>query len=335
MEKQVLGKFRRIISARRDAFLAWLKLDPERKKIHLGGIPEKEVEKVIDEHNSALDRIESGDFGCCTECDGDVEPEMLELDFTACVCLDDYSEAQKRILEKDLELAAKVQRQLLPYTIPDMEGIQIAAHTEPAHVVGGDYFDFFSYTDGDQGVVIADVMGKGLSASMLMSNLQASLRILGPEYASLSPLANRLNKLFCNNLKSISFITLFLLRIDKKNRVIHYCNAGHNPAIYRKSNGKTLWLKPTGPAIGLTSSASYRSEELPFESGDLLLMYTDGLIEAQNNAGNEFGKGRLGNYVKEHSEESADSFLGGLRKEVKDFAQTFQDDMTIVVIKII
>lgn len=334
MNKKNLDKFRRAVTEHRDVLTTLIKSDSESKKNHLGGASVKEVKEVVSEHNNAIERIDHGEFGTCKECSGKVEAERLELDFTTCVCLDCYSDSQKRVLERDLELAAKVQRQLLPYYVPDLPDVQIAAHTEPAHVVGGDYFDFFSYPDGSQGVVIADVMGKGLSASMLVSNLQASLRILGPEYSELNSLAKRLNELFLHNVKLISFISMFLVRIDEEAGMLHYCNSGHNPAVRWEAASETIhWLRPTGPAVGLTRSASFKSKELPFSCGDILLLYTDGLVEARNSQDDEFGKERLETYVKEHVHQPADTFLTGLRKTAKSFAGEFHDDVTLVVIK--
>jgi serine phosphatase RsbU (regulator of sigma subunit) len=213
--------------------------------------------------------------------------------------------------------------------------MEIAAYTEPARVVGGDYFDFFSYPDEAQGIVVADVMGKGLSASMLMSNLQASLRILGPEHPNPDTLAARLNELFRNNLKLISFISVFLARIDAEARLVRYCNAGHNPAIWWEAASGTIhWLKPTGPAIGLTKSAKFKSKELQCGTGDLLLLYTDGLVEARNIRDEEFGKESVATYVKENYQQPANLFLTGLRETAKQFAGKFDDDMTLMVIKI-
>lgn len=334
MNKNILDKFRYSLTEHREALVAWMGTNSESKEIQLGGASVQEVEKEVCRHNDVISRIDAGAFGTCTECLGEVETERLELDFTTCVCLDCYSDSQKRLLERDLELAAKVQRQLLPYYVPALPGVQIAAHTEPAQVVGGDYFDFFSYPDGSQGIVIADVMGKGLSASMLVSNLQASLRILGPEYTEPHSLAKRLNELFRHNVKLISFISLFLVRIDEKNGILHYCNAGHNPAARWEAASQTIhWLKPTGPAIGLTSSASFKLKEVPFSPGDLLLLYTDGLVEAGDPGENEFGKERVAAYVNEFAHLPADTFLNGLRERAKDFAGEFHDDVTLVVIK--
>lgn len=329
-----MDKFRHVLTEHRDTLAAWMNSDTRDKEIHLGGAPAQEVEAVVLEHNEAIKRIDCGEFGTCCECSGKIETGRLELDFTTNVCLDCYSDSQKRLLEKDLQLAAKVQRQLLPYYVPDMPGISIAAHTEPAQVVGGDYFDFFSCPGGGQGVIVADVMGKGLAASMLMSNLQASLRILGCEYDEMDALAKRLNELFRHNVKLISFISMFLVRIDEKAGNLHYCNAGHNPALrWEAASGAVEWLRPTGPAVGLTRSAVFRAKDFPFSPGDMLLLYTDGLVEARNPQNEEFGKERLEAYVREHVHQPAEAFLAGLRKTAKDFTGEFHDDITLVAIK--
>ncbi|MCP4154722.1 MAG: SpoIIE family protein phosphatase, partial [bacterium] len=259
MDKKFLNQFRHVLTEHRDALLAWLASDSNSKELRLGGVPIEEVRQVISGHDDVIVNIDSGEFGQCEACGAEVSPELLELDFNKKVCLECYSEEQKRELEKDLELAARVQQQLLPNAVPEVPGVGIAACTEPARVVGGDYFDFFSYDSGAQGFVIADVMGKGLQASMLMSNIQASLRILGPEYTCMHSLTTRLNELFRSNLKLVSFITMFLARLDAGTGVLQYCNAGHNPPLlWEAASGSFQWLKPTGPAIGLTKSACFK-----------------------------------------------------------------------------
>ncbi len=337
MDDTTLERFRHTLTKHRDTLLEWINTDSHHKDVHLGGANSKDVFQVITELKDALKRIDSGEFGQCKECNGEVAPERLELDFTTCVCLDHYSEDQIHALENDLELAAKVQHQLLPGYIPSLPGIQIALHAEPARIVGGDYYDFFQYNSGNaQGIALADVMGKGLPASILMSNLQASLRILGPEHDELHALAVRLNELFRYNLTLIRFITIFLVKLDADAGILHYCNAGHNPPLWwQAASGSIRWLKPTGPAIGLTHDPQYTSKTLHLDSGDLLLLYTDGLIEARNPNGEEFGEQRLASYVKDHINEPGDDFLTGLQKAAKKFAGRFHDDITLLVINIL
>lgn len=334
MTPKISQNFRSKLSNRRDMLLRWLKAEPAHQNVNLGNVKIEDAEKLISQHDNALRRIDNGKFGQCSQCNGEVEPERLELDFTTEVCLAHYSEAQIRQLERDLELAAKIQQHLLPRTTPSLPGMQIAVHSKPAQIIGGDYFDFFNCPDGAQGVAIADVMGKGLSASMLMANLQASLRILGPEYDELHELATRLNELFRYNIKLMSFISLFLARIDMKKDMIHYCNAGHHPAFWwQAASGTSQWLEPTGPAIGLTHDGGFSSRSIQFERGDLLLLYTDGLIEAKNTDGEEFGEERLSEFVKRHFDFTADDFLLKLLNHTALFAAGFDDDITLLVIK--
>lgn len=338
MDDKTLKQFRENLTQHRNALLEWYNSDSSEKNIHLGGSDMDEVLRVIEKLDGALGRIDQGNYGKCTECTdgGEVEIERLGQDFTTSVCIGHYSEEQIRDLERDLELAAKVQRQLLPRYVPTLPGIEIAAYSEPAHIVGGDYYDFFRCQDGLQGIVIADVMGKGLAASMLMSNLQASLRILGPEYGQPHQLIARLNELFRYNLKLIRFISIFLARVDAGSGRLQYCNAGHHPPLRWNAAAQSVHrLKPTGPAIGLLHQAEYRTETVDFGSGDLLLLYTDGLVEARNAEGEEFGENRLADFLISGAQKKAGDFLSGLRETLKAFSgKEFQDDITMMAIKI-
>ncbi len=334
MDQKNIQKFHNALSQHRDKLLDWLNSDGNDKGLHLGGHSTQEVLKAVSELKEALESIEHGNFGECEVCHETVEPELLELDYTQCVCLSHYPEEQIRALENDLELASKVQRELLPCCVPALQDIQIAFYAEPARIVGGDYFDFFAFKNGHQGVAIADVMGKGLPASMLMSNLQASLRILGPQYNELNSLMEKLNELFQRNLKLIRFITIFLAAIDAKTGTVEYCNAGHHPPVFWEASTKNIhWLQPTGPAIGLTRDAQFQSDVINIKAGDLLVLYTDGLVESRNNNGEEFGEDRLASFVRENHHKSTDDFIKDLRDEAAGFAKKFHDDLSLLAIK--
>src|SRR5262249_34364665 len=153
------------------------------------------------------------------------------VDYTASVCIDHYTDDQRRKLENELQLSQKVQKALLPQQVPDLPGLELAAYSQPARIVGGDYFDFFKFKNGSPGFVIAAVMGKGVAASLLMASLQASLRILVTEEDSPAEVARRLNQLFCHNINLAKFVTLFLARYEPESRTLYYCNAGHNPPL--------------------------------------------------------------------------------------------------------
>lgn len=340
MESGTIDKFRESLQLHRDNLVGWLRSKRPNLKRLLGDetVPlsreKMESQLVVGKIEQALQQIEGGEFGKCALCDGEVEVERLALDFTTCVCLEHYSEAQIRDLENDLELAAKVQRHLLPAEVPKVSGIQLAVRSEPARIVGGDYFDFFPFRRKLQGLTIADVMGKGLPASMLMSNLQASLRILGPDNSELDQTATRLNELFRYNLKTIRFITLILAAIDTENSILHYCNAGHNPPLLlKKDTTEFVFLQPTGPAIGLLSEPIFYTKQIKFGPGDILLLYTDGLTEARNGQ-EEFGEKRLQTHVLQHREKTTEQILAGLFREIRAFSTGESDDLTAILIKI-
>ncbi len=334
MDKKTIDRFREVIRDRRNFLKSWINNPENSKRIDDSIENTDNIDAVIHTHDKALADIDSEKFGICVECSQDVEIERLEIDFTTCVCLDHYSEEQKRRLEYDLELAAKIQRQLLPSKIPTLGNIDFAVYTDPAQIVSGDYFDFFPCNDGIMGLIVADVMGKGLSSSMLMSNLQASIRILGPEHRQLDRLVKRLNELFRYNIQLKSFISAFAGRIDTNVKTFQYCNAGHNPAIYRHNNsGITEFLKPTGPAVGLSSKSSYQSKELKYQPGDISVIYTDGLTEARNKNGEEFGLERLSEIIEYNSGKSANDLLKKIHRSVLEFAGKFTDDVTMMVIK--
>lgn len=335
MNDEQINIFQDNISQHRDELLKWLNSDSDDKNIHLGTSKVSEVLQIVSELKDVLEKIEQKKYGICEVCHGKVETEQLEQDCTRTVCLACYSDEQLHALERDLELAAKVQQQLLPCCVPSLKNINISVMSEPASIVGGDYYDFFNCKNGFQGLVVGDVMGKGLPASMLMSNLQASLRLLGPDYHDLGQLATRLNDLFVFNAKLIRFISLFLGLIDGDNEQLVYCNAGHHPPLlWQKATNSVQALSPTGPAIGLTSQATFYQETVNFNQGDILLIYTDGISEARNDSSVEFGEERIINYIKEHNGQPAKDIQSGLLATVKQFASKIDDDATIMVVKV-
>lgn len=334
MTEESLRNFKQILSKHRDDLLEIIETDCPNKDLNLYGAEIKDVLKVIKDIKKALERIDKEEFGQCKICGGELEIERLHHDFTTHVCLDHYTEDELRNLEKDLELTVKVQKQLLPCCAPCIENLQFAHFIKPAGIVGGDYYDFFSLDRALQGVVIADVMGKGLPASMLLINLQASLKSLGPKYSNLGTLAKKLNELFRYSTQLIRFISLCLISIDMNQGKIQYCNAGHHPPVFWDYDEKKIqWLNPTGPAIGITYDTKYESKSIKISANDILLLYTDGLVEARNNQDIEFGEERLANYIANNHKKSAQDLLTGLRQSAESFAGKFQDDIALLVIK--
>ncbi|MDX1429786.1 MAG: PP2C family protein-serine/threonine phosphatase [Rhodothermales bacterium] len=334
MQRSVLERFRRALSARKESVLTWLSSNPEARERCLGGSQEGEI-CIVDELDGALECTETGEFGQCQRCDGEVEVELLRADFTTRICLSCYSDGELRILERDLELAARVQQQLFPRFVPALDGVEIAAHVKPARFVGGDYYDFFPFADNTQGAVVADVMGKGLAASMLMSNLQASIRILGPTYEDPAELLHRLNELFRYNVSMTGFISILVIKIDPDRECLRYASAGHNPALmWRSADGRVDRMGPTGPAVGLVHEPDYVSKVIRFAPGDLLVMYTDGVTETRDENGLEFGVSGIEAVVRERNSRSAVELVDDVRSMVEDHSGgQANDDTTLLVIK--
>ena len=218
--------------------------------------------------------------------------------------------------------------------------MELAAFSQPAHIVGGDYFDFLRFRDNTHGLVIADVVDKGLAASLLMASLQASLRILVADSDSPDKVVERLNSLLIHNIHLTQFVTLFLGHYDHTTRTLHYCNAGHNPPLlYREpSNGieQGQWLSPTGAAIGLVEEFAFKAEAITLSPGDVLLLYTDGVTEARNLQGKEFKPQGLLDFMQQHAQLPAPGLVHELRRTLQEFTggQPLTDDTTIVAGKL-
>jgi sigma-B regulation protein RsbU (phosphoserine phosphatase) len=281
-----------------------------------------------------LEKAENSTIGLCEICHEAVEPARLEMDYKACVCLEHLTGEERTRLENDLELSQKVQQALLPHTIPSIRGLDIAAFSQPARIVGGDYFDFLHFEDGAHAIAIADVMGKGMPASMLMSNLQASLRIITPEKHSPDKVISRLNNIFCRNIRLTKFVSIFLARFDEATRVLTYCNAGHNPPLVRHTDGSLEWLQPAGAAIGLIEQSIFLEQSIRLEQGAQILLYTDGVVESFNNQEEMFGEERLAKFFAASSGTPALQLITNLKETLHNFAQTdnVRDDTTIIAI---
>jgi sigma-B regulation protein RsbU (phosphoserine phosphatase) len=298
-------------------------------------------ESVVEEHlqviETTLEKIEDHTLGVCVVCHGYVDTSLLQMDYTAAVCLDHYSEAERRRLESELELSQVVQRALLPQQIPSIQGVELAAFSRPSEIIGGDYFDFFQFRDGTPGLVIADVSGHGVSAGMLMSSLQMAIRTMAPDTDVPAEILERINRFYIHNINYTTFVTVFLARFDPATRTLTYVNAGHNPpAVRRKQEASVSWLRPTAPAIGLAEEFHPRMEVTAFEEGDALLLYTDGVTEVLNLGNEEFGPQRLAELVQQHGDGSAPDLLQAVRQALSTFGgeQPLLDDVTMVALKI-
>ena len=298
-------------------------------------------EHCIQEHlhviETSLVEIDNETLGLCEICHGFVETSRLEMDYTAHVCLDHYSDEERRRLESELELSQIVQRALLPQRMPSIAGVELAAFSRPSEIIGGDYFDFFNYRDGAHGLVIADVSGHGVAAGILMSSLQAALRTMAPDTEVPSEILERINRFYIHNINFTTFITVFLARFDPDSRILSYVNAGHNPPIvYRKETGEIHWLTRTAPAIGLAEDFRPRTESITLAKGDSVLLYTDGLTEAFNLNSEQFGHERLAELFVRNVNLTMPDILQVVRQTVNEFSDRVPlvDDATLIALKI-
>lgn len=341
MEASVFTRIRENLLATRQNLTGWLwAASPRSKEMRLGPAAEQNMQARLTALDTAIAKMEDNTLGVCQVCHEYVDPELLEMDYTACICLDHFSDEERRHLEDDLELSQKIQRALLPQSTPNIPGLELAVFSRPAQIVGGDYFDFFHFADGSHGLAIADVAGHGMSASLLMASVQTALLTLAPTTNSPADVLNRLNRFFLHNVHLTTFVTLFLARFDPARRTLTYSNAGHNPPLLYRSQANggepSAWLMPTTAAIGLIEEFEPGLETVMLAQGDLLLLYTDGVTEAINPAEEEFGQERLAALVRQAAGSPARVVVQALRQGLQEFiqGQPLADDTTIVVAKL-
>jgi phosphoserine phosphatase RsbU/P len=327
---------------KRAALGTWLSASPANKKdVLLGPVNQEAVLDHLEAIDEAIERTESGSLGLCKVCGDPVEDELLEVDYTADVCIDHLSNEEITRLEDELELAKTVQKALLPQQAPSIPGMDVAAYSRPAEILGGDYFDFIDFNADSHGLVIADVAGHGVSASLQMASFQALTRAIVPTSASPAEVAKRIDGLFSHNLHFTTFVTLFIGAFNPETGKLIYCNAGHNPPlVLHADHGQAAsinWLNPTGPAIGLVEVNEFGEHSLTVRPGDLLVLYTDGVIEAENPNNELFGRDRLLEVVRRWRNPSSKEVIRGIREAIDGFVKdkSLSDDITLVVCRFI
>jgi sigma-B regulation protein RsbU (phosphoserine phosphatase) len=234
--------------------------------------------------------------------------------------------------QRELEDARLIQRGLLPTAVPQVGGIDLAVAWQPANGVGGDCFDTLNFGRA-LGVSIADIAGKGLPAALLMSNLQAAVRAFAQESAPPSSVCGNVNRLLCRNMASGRFATFCYARIEPDARRIVYSNAGHNPPLLVRADGTTALLSEGGMVLGIFPDNAYEQAEVPIGPGDRLVFYTDGITEARDGAGDEYGEDRLKDAALRTRAESIEAMKDTLMAEVNRFTGgKFDDDATLIVV---
>jgi serine phosphatase RsbU (regulator of sigma subunit) len=244
-------------------------------------------------------------------------------------------EQQRDSLLKDVELAAEVQRLFLPPGKPAIAGLEIAGMMLPARGVGGDYYDHIPIDAHTTQVVIADVAGKGVSAALLMSATAAAMRLEANRDRNMLQQVERLNTEIGAVSDPEKYVTLLVGEIDTAKRTIHYVNCGHNPALlFRAKTGTLTRLDSSCPPIGLAAEEICELSSEDLVAGDVLVFYTDGVTEAENQLGEEFGMERLSATVRSGSSMSAEDLMTSIYNAAADFcSDDFNDDVTILVVK--
>lgn len=245
------------------------------------------------------------------------------------------SESLLRRIEKDIEQAASIQRDLLPKENPSLEGFDIFGTNISCYQVGGDYYDFIPIDADRLGVVIADVPGKGISASLLMASLRAALLTeIHPHY-DIRKMATMLNDFVFKSSPMSSFITFFFGEINRQSGEIEYINAGHNPPIVIKGSGQFSNLETSGFALGMFPNVSFEPGRIQLKRDDDIVLFTDGIPEGRNFAQEEYTVERLRNTAIDHRNLRASQLNTKILEDVRAFtAKTEQaDDITLVIIK--
>lgn len=237
--------------------------------------------------------------------------------------------------EQDMAEALSIQMRLLPAELPQAPGYEIAAEWRPARIVGGDYYDVLRFDENTLGFCIADVAGKGMPAALLMSNLQAAVRGLASATVSPEELCDAINRLLCRSLGGDRFITFFYAVLDVPSGRLRYTNAGHPLPLVIRADGSHEELREGGSILGVFTGAEFRSGDIQLRGGDRVVLFTDGLLEAHDSDGEEFGSNRILEQGLSLRHNDAARVLDGIFERVREFGgRDFEDDATLLVLAV-
>jgi len=248
--------------------------------------------------------------------------------------IDNGRERRRRVEDERRELgeARRIQQKLLPASMPQIDGLELAWSWQPASGVGGDCFDAIPLGRARLAVSIADVVGKGIPAALLMSNLQAAVRAFATDAAQPAELCAQVNRVLCGHVAEGRFISFFYCVYDSEDGTLAYCNAGHYPPVLVRAGGAVERLAPGGPVLGVFADGTYEQAGVVLRPGDRLILYTDGITEARDARDEEFGEEQLVAAAVADRGCSAPALQARLAGAVAEFtAGRFQDDATLIV----
>ena len=236
-------------------------------------------------------------------------------------------------LKLELNEAREIQRGLMPRSMPNLDGFSLATAWQPAHDVSGDFLAAFKFNETHAALCVADVAGKGFPAALLMSNMQAALKSLTSEEISPSELCVKLNRLMCGHTPLGKFVSCFYGDLDVAKRTLTFTNAGHNPPFLMRRNGECIRLDDGGRVIAAFTDSKYTQGEIKLDHGDKLLLFTDGVTEARNASGEEFGEERLEECLRTYRGRNAAELRTIILNEVTQFCgDHFDDDAALMVV---
>jgi serine phosphatase RsbU (regulator of sigma subunit) len=246
------------------------------------------------------------------------------------------AQQQRDELAAEIRLAAEVQQNILPRAVPKLAGFDLAAKMRPAKTVAGDYYGFIEQPDGAIGFVIADVSGKGVAAGLLMPSIEIALRLDSPRHAKSNEVIEEFNRVVCQLTAGCRFISLFYGKLHPASRTVEYTNAGHNPPLLIR-NSSVRELTCGGPVLGVLADARYETDVVRLERGDVLVLYTDGLVEAENREGEFYSVQRLVEIASAHAHEAAAEIAERIYAAVREFRGDcdLEDDATLVILRVL
>lgn len=286
---------------------------------------------LLREVDAALERMDKGSYGLCEECHEPVEEDRLMADPLVRYCLDHLTDAQRMALQRDLDLANQVQRNLLPLMGLRAGRWETSYHYAPVGPVSGDYCDLIP-SDGRLFFVLGDVSGKGVAASMLMAQLHALFRSTSGAAVPLGQIVTQVNRVFCESALAGQYATL-VCGLAQSNGEVEIHNAGHWPAIL-VGHGGVLRIESTGLPLGMFHEGEFSASRLQVEPGDTLFLYTDGLLETRS-ADDEYGVDRVVNLVRRQSGQPPAQLISACLDDLRSFAgpTPAADDLTLLAIR--
>jgi phosphoserine phosphatase RsbU/P len=316
---------------------AYLRGELERRQARLKSalvspLASASLSALLDEVDAALARMESGTYGLCQSCQAPIERERLLADPLIQFCLDDLTHEERHALEGDLTLAAQIQQALLPNRHLSVLDWHVHYHYAPAGLVSGDYCDLFRSND-DLLFLLGDVSGKGVAASMLMSHLHATFRSLANVNLALDRMVQAANRIFAESTLAGQYATLVVGRATQDGSV-ELVNAGHLPLLHLCGPEPAV-ADATGLPLGMFTNAGFSVHRLHLAPGDGLLVYTDGMTEARNPDGEEYGIARMKMLVATCHKKSPDSLIAVCLQDLQNFTLGTKptDDLTLLAIQ--